>query len=76
MTFKDYYKNQDYRTKHLNYLKEKVECECGCILARVNMYRHRESEKHLMLLNCQTMEEYHNKKLFKDSGFDKIDNFF
>lgn len=47
-TFKDYYDNDDeFRKKHLKKLNEKVECECGAISARSNLYRHRKSHLHI-----------------------------
>jgi len=30
---------------------EKITCECGCIVARVNMSRHKKTTKHINLLN-------------------------
>jgi len=30
---------------------EKITCECGCIVARANMSRHKQSKKHINLLN-------------------------
>ena len=44
--FKDYYADEEFKEKHLKYLKEKVECECGRIVSRVSMYRHKVSPMH------------------------------
>jgi hypothetical protein len=32
------------------YVNEKITCECGCILARTNIQRHRKNKKHLELM--------------------------
>ena len=31
--------------------RSKITCECGCLLSRSNPYTHRQSQKHLNLLN-------------------------
>ena len=42
--------NKRYYNKHkefvLKYLKEKVKCECGAIIARVNLNPHKKTNKH------------------------------
>lgn len=45
-TFKDYYADPEYKAKHLKYLKEKVKCECGAMLGRVNLGPHKKSWRH------------------------------
>jgi len=37
---------QDNREKILEYNKEKVSCECGCILSKYHLSRHRNTDKH------------------------------
>ena len=47
-TFVDYYKEDDeFRKKHLDYMKEQVECECGMKIGRGNMTRHKKGHLHL-----------------------------
>ena len=46
-TFKQYYADPDFREKHLSYIKEKVECQCGSTISRCNTGHHRKSKKHL-----------------------------
>ena len=31
--------------------KEKICCECGCEISRINLRRHRTSKKHIDLMN-------------------------
>lgn len=45
--FKDYYKDPAFRARHLSYIKTQVVCECGCKTMRCNMYRHKQSRKHI-----------------------------
>ncbi len=45
--FKDYYADPEYRRKHLDRMKEKVECpDCGHITARANLTKHKRSKVH------------------------------
>jgi hypothetical protein len=47
-TFIDYYHNDsEFRKRHLDKLKEKVECECGFVTARCNLSRHKKSHLHI-----------------------------
>lgn len=39
-TFTEYYADHDFKKRHMNYLKEKIKCECGRSVSRVNMIRH------------------------------------
>ena len=56
-TFKKYYENEDFRTKHLEYMKEKVPCsECGFVTARANMSAHKKSR------NCKTKDKQKQKE--------------
>lgn len=47
---------RDNKDKLLAYVKEKTKCDCGTILARINMARHKRSDKHFNKLK-------HNKFL-------------
>ena len=44
-------KNEDRK----NYRKEKIECECGCMISRSDISTHKKTKKHiaLMLVNQQ-----------------------
>lgn len=47
-SFTDYYNNDpEFRKKHLDKLKEKIECPCGFITARCNLSRHKKSHIHI-----------------------------
>lgn len=62
---KEYYSeyNKEYREKnkesirewdreyHKEYNSQKVECECGCVVSKCNLLRHKKSAKHLS--RCQ-----------------------
>jgi hypothetical protein len=56
-TFKEYYQDPEFRKRHMQKLNEKVMCECGSKTSRVNMWRHKRSEKHK-----RRMDEIENKK--------------
>ena len=43
--------NIKHRDKYLEYKSEKIECECGSIVRRGGISRHRKTKKHLKLLN-------------------------
>ena len=45
--FKDYYINEDFRRKHLEYLTTPLKCECGAIVQRGYLNTHRKKRKHL-----------------------------
>ncbi len=51
-TFKDYYNNNPaFKAKHIKYICEKIECDCGSILARGNMYNHKKTKKHNQIMD-------------------------
>jgi hypothetical protein len=50
-TFKEYYSDEEFRTKHKNYMKEKIECECGKEVCRVNISNHKKTPMHKKRLN-------------------------
>lgn len=50
-SFKDYYGNPDFKNKHLQYIKEKVLCECGKLISRSNLSTHKKSKIHTKRLN-------------------------
>lgn len=54
-TFVDYYRDPEYKERHLKYMKKKVLCECcGVYVARNNMCHHRKTKKHTV--NAQKEE--------------------
>lgn len=46
-SFKDYYADPEFREKHLKYVMEKTNCQCGKMVARCNLGRHRKSKVHI-----------------------------
>jgi len=54
---KEYYgrkkteKNNEAKVKFMNYLKDKITCECGFEITRVNLSRHKNSHNHIKLLS-------------------------
>lgn len=46
-TFKDYYNDPEWRDRHLKRLSEKIKCECGAMVSRSNMLRHKTTKKHI-----------------------------
>ena len=45
-TFKDRYQDEEYKEKHLKYINEKILCECGKMVARVGMAKHKRCLMH------------------------------
>ena len=45
---KEYYENN--KEKILEQMKEKITCECGCIIKKAGLYRHLTSRKHINLI--------------------------
>ena len=43
---KNYYADPEYREKHLAYVKEKIECECGKMVCRCYMAAHQRKPVH------------------------------
>lgn len=41
---------EENRLRHLNYLKSKTQCECGLMVLRCSMFRHKKSKKHIKLI--------------------------
>ena len=65
-TFKEYYQDAEYRKRHLDYIKEKVQCSCGCITARCNMSVHKKTAKHINImkqLEKKKQEQIDKKRL-------------
>ncbi len=51
-TFKDYYKNPEFKAKHKKYLLTKVAClNCHCMVSRCNMSHHKKTTKCINLGN-------------------------
>ena len=44
-------KQKQYRETHREKQNQKVECECGCFIARCNLTKHKKSQKHLKLIS-------------------------
>lgn len=60
--FTDYYSNDDFRRKHLEYISEKIECDCGKTVSRCNMSRHLKSQYHIIRMRPD-IEQLIDKKL-------------
>lgn len=44
--FTERYKDPEYREKHLQYINEKIPCECGSSVSRCNIAKHKRSALH------------------------------
>lgn len=53
------------REKHNKYMREKIECECGIIVSRVNLSRHRQSIQHNEILDTDLYKEMIERKYDK-----------
>ena len=65
-TFKEYYSNAEYRTKHLNYINEKVPCKfCSALIARHYMTKHHKTQvcKKNTVQKAEELKEVIEKKL-------------
>lgn len=49
-TFKKYYNNPEWRKRYLAYIKERIQCECGAMVQRVQVSRHKKRKKHIRLV--------------------------
>lgn len=63
-----YRSDEEYRKKHMEYMKQKVECNCGFFTSRSNMTRHlrssnhqKKKEKRDQLANPKLLFEIENK---------------
>jgi hypothetical protein len=44
-------REKEYREQNKEYRKQKVLCECGCEVSKINLSKHQKSKKHQKLLN-------------------------
>jgi hypothetical protein len=64
-TFKEYYSNPEFKEKHKAYINEKIKCdECGNSVSRVNMAKHKKTNK------CKNLKLKNKSKII-----DEIDQF-
>jgi hypothetical protein len=56
-TFKDYYQDEEYRKKHLEYMKTPILCACGCAVPRCQMTVHKKTDKHKKLIIVRLIDE-------------------
>jgi hypothetical protein len=53
-TFKDYYNSDpEFRRRHLDYISERVPCECGFVTSRCNLSKHRRCRNHARRMGIQ-----------------------
>lgn len=45
-TFKEYYQDEEFKERHNNYIKQKVPCECGRQVMRVQLAKHKRTKIH------------------------------
>jgi hypothetical protein len=50
---KEYDKNRKNKEERAEKNKEKTLCECGCILSRIHLARHKQSKKHIELMTTK-----------------------
>jgi hypothetical protein len=55
---KEYYKNNKDKEQYIAHYKQKITCECGCILAKGNMKDHLKTQKHINLINASAFKIY------------------
>ena len=57
-SFKDRYDNDvEFKKRHLNYIKEKIVCQCGKTVARSNLSGHRKTQVHLDAFKSKSSHE-------------------
>ena len=44
------------KNKIQEYIKEKITCECGCLISRCSITKHKKSQTHIELLNAKSSE--------------------
>lgn len=75
-TFSEYYKDEDFKKKHNQYMMTQIQCDCGAFVMRANLTRHKKTPKHqkimkldlnnlindyLEVLTIGELNDYHNK---------------
>ena len=59
-SFKDYYSNPEFKAKHDEYVRKKVQCpECTKFVQRVAMAKHKKSRKHIDC--CASLNDTNSK---------------
>jgi hypothetical protein len=62
-------KSANKRSEHNAYMREKIECECGVLISRVNMVRHTHTESHIKIVDqdqyIKIIEAKYDKKIKK-----------
>jgi len=58
--FKKYYADPEFRERHKKYMNEKVKCDCGLMVPRSYLSKHKRTQKHTI-----RMLEKENRKLRK-----------
>lgn len=61
--FKEYYKDDNFRSKHLRYVNQKVPCECGQQVSRGNISKHKRTDKHKKRMTTQDQENIEERVL-------------
>ena len=59
-TFKEYYTDPEFRAKHKEKMRERIQCECGKLVNRYNMSHHKKSHIHIKIM--EHLEEINELK--------------
>ncbi len=72
-TFKEYYhSNPEFRRKHLEKMLTKVSCECGHIVNKCSLLRHKKSKTHQRQLNAVKNIDVEDKFVKMQNEIDEL----
>lgn len=60
---RDREKSKKYRENNKEKLFEKIECECGCVVCKVALTRHKKSQKHIKLMETKNSANHLGSQL-------------
>lgn len=64
--FKERYDNDpEFKQRHSEYMKQKIQCTCGCQVARHNLTKHKRTKKHEQYTATQTKQQDIDKLMLK-----------
>lgn len=72
-TFKEKYStDEEFKKRHLAYVKEKIECECGKMIARSNMVTHKKSHLHINRCKVKEAENMKEKEVEDETDLEEM----
>lgn len=70
--FKEYYQDAEWKKQHLDYMKTKIPCDCGKLIARSNMSSHKKTKLHAKRMDAMTEIDRNIYDLFYSTYMDLL----